>query len=69
MWHCMKRIRIQSFSGPLFPAFRLNTDQKNSEYALFSRSVGHYLFIYFIYLFNLSLKLTNKQDISYNMPT
>ena len=65
----MKRIRIQSFSGPLFPAFQLNTDQKNSEYALFSRSVGHYLFIYFIYLFNLSLKLTNKQDISYNMPT
>ena len=35
----MKSIRILSFSGPCFPIFRLNTDQKNYEYGLFSRSV------------------------------
>ena len=34
--HCMKSVRILSFSGPHFPAFALNADQKNSEY-------GHYL--------------------------
>ena len=32
----VKSARIQSFSGPYFPAFRLNTDQKNSEYGHFS---------------------------------
>ena len=30
--HCAKSVRIRSFSGPYFPAFRLNTDQNNSEY-------------------------------------
>ena len=45
----MKSVRIQSFSGPYFPAFGLNTspylvrirentDQQNSEYGHFSRS-------------------------------
>ena len=29
-------IRIRSFSGPYFPEFGLNTDQKNSEYGHFS---------------------------------
>ena len=36
--HCVKRVRIRSFSGPYFPAFGPNTDQKNSEYGHFSRS-------------------------------
>ena len=42
--HCVKSVRIRSFSGPHFPAFGLNTevrmrentDQKNSE-------CGHFL--------------------------
>ena len=29
--HCTKSVRIWSFSGPYFPAFELNTDQKNSN--------------------------------------
>ena len=47
--HCVKSVRIRSFSGPHFPAFGLNTErysvhmrentyQKNSEYGHFSRS-------------------------------
>ena len=38
--HCVKSVRIRSFSGPYFFAFRMreNTDQKNSEYGHFSRS-------------------------------
>ena len=36
--HCEKSVRIGSFSGPYFTAFRLNTDQKNSEYGHFSCS-------------------------------
>ena len=47
--HCVKIVRIQSFSGPYFPAFGLrvspysvrmreNTDLKNSEYGHFSHS-------------------------------
>ena len=52
--HCVKSVLIQSFSGPYFPAFhpntensysvrmRENTDQKNSEYGHFSRSVSRY---------------------------
>ena len=52
--HCLKSVRIRSFSGPYFPAFGLNTerysvslpsvpmrentDQKNSEYEQFLRS-------------------------------
>ena len=45
--HCVKNVRIRSFSGPYFPAFELNIstysvrmrenkDQKNSEYGHFS---------------------------------
>ena len=26
-WHCVKSIRIRSFSGPYFPAFGLNTER------------------------------------------
>ena len=36
--HCVKIVRIRCFFGPHFPAFGLNTDQKNSEYGHFSRS-------------------------------
>ena len=36
--HCVKSVRIRSFSGPYFPAFGLNTDQNNSEYEHFLRS-------------------------------
>ena len=41
--HCVKSVRIRSFSDPYFPAFRLNTDQKTSEYESVSRS-GNNLF-------------------------
>ena len=34
-WYCVKSVRTRSFSGPYFPAFRLNI----SEYGHFSRSV------------------------------
>ena len=49
---CVKSVSIRSFPGPYFPAFGLNTicpysvrmlentDQKNSEYGHFLRSVG-----------------------------
>ena len=37
--HCVKSVRIWSYSGPYFPAFELreNMDQNNSEYGHFSR--------------------------------
>ena len=38
-WNDNYSDRIRSFSGPYFPAFELNTDQKNSEYGHFSRRV------------------------------
>ena len=37
--HCVKSVRIQSFSGPYFPTLGLYTDNKNSE---FSPNVGKY---------------------------
>ena len=36
----MKSDRIRSFSGPYSVEIRENTDQKNSEYAYFSRSAS-----------------------------
>ena len=33
--HCVKRVRIRSYSGPYFPTFRLDTDQIMSEYGHF----------------------------------
>ena len=36
--HCMKSVRIRSYSGPYFSAFGLNTDKNNSEYGHFSCS-------------------------------
>ena len=35
--HCVKSVRIRSYSGPCFPAFGLNTDQNNSEFGHFLR--------------------------------
>ena len=43
--------RLWSFSGPYFPVFGLNTDQKNSEYGYFSRSAKR-LLIYILFRFN-----------------
>ena len=54
IFHCVKSARIQSFSGPYFPVFGLNTEryivslciqsectgQKNSECGYFLRSVS-----------------------------
>ena len=36
--HCVKRVCILGFSSPYFPAFGLNTNQKNFEYGYLSRS-------------------------------
>ena len=49
-YHCMKSVRIRSFSGPYFLSFGHNTNQKNSEYGHFSRSVNLY------YIYNVSIR-------------
>ena len=36
--HCLKSVRIWSYSDPYFPAFGLNTDQNNFEYGHFLRT-------------------------------
>ena len=36
--HCVKSVRIRSYSGPYSVQMRKNTDQNNSEYGHFSRS-------------------------------
>ena len=38
--HCVKSVRIQSFSAPYLVLMRENMGQKNSEYGHFSRSDG-----------------------------
>ena len=38
-FHCVKSVHIWSYSGLYFPAFGLNTNQNNSKYGLFLRSV------------------------------
>ena len=48
--HCMKSVRIQSFSGPYFHAFRPNTDQKNSKYG-YILSSGLITYISGMYIF------------------
>ena len=47
VYHCVKSVRIRSYSGLCFSAFGLNTDQNNSEYGHFQRRA------YCIYLFKL----------------
>ena len=42
--HCIKSVRIRSYSGPHFSAFGLN----NSEYGHFSRSCDDYKKIFFV---------------------
>ena len=42
--HCVKSVRIRSYSGPYFSVFGLNTDQYNSEYEHFLRS-GRHVFV------------------------
>ena len=32
MYHCVKSVRIQSYSGPYSVRMRENTDQNNSKY-------------------------------------
>ena len=36
--HCVKSVRIRSYSGSNFPALGLNTGQNNSEYGHVLRS-------------------------------
>ena len=38
-YHCVKSIRVRSYSGTYFAAFRLNSDENNSEYGYFLRGV------------------------------
>ena len=38
-YHCAESPRIRNYSDPHFPAFRLNTDQNNSEYGHLLRSL------------------------------
>ena len=38
--HCVKSVRIWSYSAPYFPAFGLNADQNTSEYGHFLRSTN-----------------------------
>ena len=38
--HCVKSVRIWSYSGPYFPAFVLNTDQNYSKYGNVLCSAG-----------------------------
>ena len=42
--HCVKNVRIRSYSGAYFLTFRLNTDQNNSSYGHLSRSECYCLF-------------------------
>ena len=38
--HCERSVRIKNFSGPYFPIFGLNVNQKNSEYGDFLLSIS-----------------------------
>ena len=50
--HCVKSVRIRSFSGPYSVRMREYTDQKNSEYEHFSRSDAVRLYILdIVYIF------------------
>ena len=40
--HCVKSVRIRSYSGSHFPTFGLNTDQNNPKYGHFFRIVVYY---------------------------
>ena len=51
----MKSVHTRSFSGPYFPTFGLNTDQKNLERGHFLRSVSFSFFVLFVIRFDQSL--------------
>ena len=57
---CVKSVRIRSYSGPHFPAFRLNTDQNNSEYGHFLRSDTHQVYFKFTRKTSLHITFTKK---------
>ena len=38
VYHCVKSVRIRSYSGPYFPAFGLNTEYLS----VFSQNAGKY---------------------------
>ena len=63
--HCVKSGRISSYSGPYFPAFKVNTEQNNSEYR-------HCLFSEYICLIHKYTSLGNIKSCLYktdNYPT
>ena len=59
--HCVKSVRIRSFSTSHFPAFGINMDQKNSEYGHFSRSVTLNSLFLSDYFFEVSCLVFFKQ--------
>ena len=44
--HCVKSVRIQSYSGPYSVRLQDNTDQNNSKYGHFSRSEYYWKYIF-----------------------
>ena len=68
--HCVASVRIRSHYGRYFPAFGLNTerygentDQNNSEYRYFLRSINHQLFN----LFQASVPVLSHLKLSKNL--
>ena len=43
--HCVKSVRIRSYSGPHFPAFGLNTEKYSVNVSVFSSNAGKWLLI------------------------
>ena len=79
--HCVKSVRIRSFSGPYFPVFspntetKVNKDQKNSEYEHSSRSATYLsadsyeiLLPYFFTTLNNDSKITMGAYLQYLNP-
>ena len=55
--HCVKSVRVRSYSGLYFLAFGLNTDQNNSEYGHFLRNVRESCFQVIIEYYIIEKKL------------
>ena len=58
--HCIKHVRIRSYSGPYSVRMRENTDENNSEYGLFSRSVDRQIGKLENRIENIPAELLNK---------
>ena len=58
--HCVKSVRIPSYSGPHFPSFGLNTNQNNFEYGHFLRSQNENLSIFSLRIYLKSTKHNSK---------